>query len=405
RGAWESVKYHFREMGVDVQNEDFTAVGIGDMSGDVFGNGMLRSEHIRLVAAFDHRHIFLDPDPHPAVGYAQPRRPFELPRSSWADYDPSLISEGGGVYSRTAKSVPITPQVREALGIADEVTSLTPHELIKCVLTAPVDLLWNGGIGTYVKASTETHASVGDKANDPVRVDAAQLRCKVVGEGGNLGMTQQARIEYALAGGRVNADFIDNSAGVDTSDHEVNIKIMLDREVRAGRLDKAERDKLFIGMTDEVARLVLRTNYQQNTVLAAARKQSAAMLHVHTRYMRKLERDGHLERKLEFLPDDKAVAARRSAGRGLTAPAFATLISYTKIVLAEQILASDLPGDPYLHSVLVEYFPTPLRERFGDAIAQHPLRREIVTTMVVNDMVNRCGSTFAFRLNEETGAE
>ncbi len=405
RGAWESVKYHFREMGVDVQNEDFTAVGIGDMSGDVFGNGMLRSEHIRLVAAFDHRHIFLDPDPDPAVGYAERRRLFELPRSSWADYDPSLISEGGGVYSRTAKSVPITPQVREALGIADEVTSLTPHELIKCVLTAPVDLLWNGGIGTYVKASTETHASVGDKANDPVRVDAAQLRCKVVGEGGNLGMTQQARIEYALAGGRVNADFIDNSAGVDTSDHEVNIKIMLDREVRAGRLDKAERDKLFIGMTDEVARLVLRTNYQQNTVLAAARKQSAAMLHVHTRYMRKLERDGHLERKLEFLPDDKAVAARRSAGRGLTAPEFATLISYTKIVLAEQILASDLPDDPYLHSVLVEYFPTPLRERFGDAIAQHPLRREIVTTMVVNDMVNRCGSTFAFRLNEETGAE
>src|SRR5690606_18124271 len=213
------------------------------------------------------------------------------------------------------------------------------------------------------------------------------------------------RIEFALAGGRVNADFIDNSAGVDTSDHEVNIKIMLDREVRAGRLDKAERDKLFIGMTDEVARLVLRTNYQQNTVLAAARKQSAAMLHVHTRYMRKLERDGHLERKLEFLPDDKAVAARRSARRGLTAPEFATLLSYTQIVLAEQILASDLPDDPYLHSVLVEYFPTPLRERFGDAIAQHPLRREIVTTMVVNDMVNRCGSTFAFRLNEETGAE
>ncbi|KUP95511.1 NAD-glutamate dehydrogenase [Thermobifida cellulosilytica] len=405
RGAWESIKYHFREMGVDVQNEDFTAVGIGDMSGDVFGNGMLRSEHIRLVAAFDHRHIFLDPDPDPAVSYAERRRLFELPRSSWEDYDPSLISEGGGVYPRTAKSVPITPQVREALGIADGVTTLTPQELIRCVLTAPVDLLWNGGIGTYVKASTETHAEVGDKSNDPVRVDASQLRCKVVGEGGNLGMTQAARIEFALAGGRVNTDFIDNSAGVDTSDHEVNIKIMLDREVRAGRLDKAERDELFVGMTDEVARLVLRTNYQQNTVLAAARKQSASMLHVHTRYMRKLERDGYLTRGMECLPDDKAIAARRSAGQGLTGPEFATLISYTKIALAEQILASDLPDDPYLRSVLVEYFPTPLRERFGDAIAQHPLRREIVTTMVVNDMVNRCGSTFAFRFNEETGAD
>ncbi len=405
RGAWESVKYHFREMGVDVQKEDFTVVGIGDMSGDVFGNGMLRSEHIRLIAAFDHRHIFLDPDPDPAVSYAERRRLFELPRSSWADYNPELISPGGGVYSRHAKSVPISPQVRRALGIADDVTTLTPHELIKCVLTAPVDLLWNGGIGTYIKASTESHTSVGDKANDPVRVDASQLRCKVVGEGGNLGMTQQARIEFALAGGRVNADFIDNSAGVDTSDHEVNIKIMLDREVRAGRLDKAERDALFMDMTDEVARLVLRTNYLQNTALAAARKQSPAMLHVHTRYLRKLERDGHLQRKLEFLPDDKAIAARRSAGRGLTGPEFATLIAYTKIVLAEEILASDLPDDPYLNSVLLEYFPTPLRERFRDAILQHPLRREIITTVVVNEMVNRCGSTFAFRFAEETGAD
>ncbi|MEY9215374.1 NAD-glutamate dehydrogenase [Thermobifida halotolerans] len=405
RGAWESVRYHFRELGVDVQNEDFTVVGIGDMSGDVFGNGMLLSEHIRLVAAFDHRHIFLDPDPDPAVSHAERRRLFGLPRSSWADYDTALISEGGGVYSRTAKSVPVTPQVREALGIASGVTSLTPHELIRHVLTAPVDLLWNGGIGTYVKASTETHAAVGDKANDPVRVDAAQLRCKVVGEGGNLGLTQAARIEFALAGGRVNTDFIDNSAGVDTSDHEVNIKIMLDREIRAGRLGRAERDELFVGMTDEVARLVLRNNYHQNVVLAAARKQSPSMLHVHTRYMRRLERDGHLRRRLEFLPDDKAVAARRSAGQGLTGPEFATLISYTKIALAEEILASDLPDDPYLRSVLVEYFPTPLRERFGDAMTRHPLRREIITTMVVNDMVNRCGSTFAFRFNEETGAD
>ncbi|TDQ51980.1 NAD-glutamate dehydrogenase [Actinorugispora endophytica] len=404
RGAWESVRYHFREMGVDVQNQDFTAVGIGDMSGDVFGNGMLLSEHVRLVAAFDHRHVFLDPDPDPATGFAERRRLFELPRSTWADYDETLISEGGGVHPRSAKSVPITPQVREALGIDPSVTSLAPYELIQCVLRAPVDLLWNGGIGTYVKASTETHAAVGDKANDPVRVDAPELRCKVVGEGGNLGLTQMARIEFALAGGRVNTDFIDNSAGVDTSDHEVNIKIMLDREVRAGRLTRAERDELFVGMTDEVARLVLRTNYHQNAVLAAARKQSSSMLHVHTRYLRRLERGGKLKRRLEFLPDDKSIAARRSAGQGLTGPEFSTLVAYSKITLAEEVLASELPDDPYLRGALTEYFPTPLRERFADAMPEHPLSREIVTTQVVNDMVNRLGSTFAFRFNEETGA-
>ncbi|MDA8371307.1 MAG: NAD-glutamate dehydrogenase [Nocardiopsaceae bacterium] len=404
RGAWESVKYHFREMGVDVQNQDFTAAGIGDMSGDVFGNGMLRSPHIRLVAAFDHRHIFLDPSPDAEQGFAERRRLFELPRSTWADYDQTLISEGGGVHPRTAKSIPITPQVREALGIDDGITELTPFELIQCILKAPVDLLWNGGIGTYVKSSAETHADVGDKANDPVRIDAAGLRCKVVGEGGNLGFTQAARIEFALKGGRVNSDFIDNSAGVDTSDHEVNIKIMLDSEVRAGRLAKEERDELFLSMTDEVADLVLATNYAQNTVLAAARKQAGSMLHVHSRYMRKLEREGRLERKLEVLPDDQAIAARRSSGQGLTGPEFATLVAYTKIVLKEAIAESDLPNDPYLRDVLTEYFPTALRERFAEAMPQHPLGREIITNQVVNGMVNRCGSTFAFRINEEIGA-
>ncbi|SKA03499.1 glutamate dehydrogenase (NAD) [Marinactinospora thermotolerans DSM 45154] len=404
RGAWESVKYHFREMGVDVQREDFTVVGIGDMSGDVFGNGMLLSRHIRLVAAFDHRHVFLDPTPDAATSYAERRRLFELPRSSWADYDEKLISAGGGVHPRTAKSIPITPQVREALGIDEGITSLTPSELIRHILRAPVDLLWNGGIGTYVKASTESHAAVGDKTNDPVRVDATELRCKVVGEGGNLGLTQLARIEFALEGGRVNSDFIDNSAGVDTSDHEVNIKILLDREVRAGRLTKEERDELFVGMTDEVARLVLGDNYHQNVVLSASRKQAGGMLHVHARYLRRLERSGHLKRKLEFLPDDKTIAARRSAGQGLTSPEFGTLLAYTKIVLSEEILASDLPGDPFLRGTLTAYFPSALRERFADAMPEHPLAREIITTQVVNDMVNRSGTTFAFRINEETGA-
>ncbi|GAA1094963.1 NAD-glutamate dehydrogenase [Nocardiopsis composta] len=404
RGAWESVKYHFREMGTDVQSEEFTVVGVGDMSGDVFGNGMLLSEHIRLVAAFDHRHVFVDPDPDAAASYAERRRLFELPRSSWADYDEKLISAGGGVFPRTAKSIPITPQIRAALGIADDVTAVTPFELIQHILRAPVDLLWNGGIGTYVKSSAETDASVGDKANDPVRVNGSELRCKVVGEGGNLGLTQLGRIEYALAGGRVNTDFIDNSAGVDTSDHEVNIKIMLDREVRAGRLSQSDRDELFMGMTDEVADLVLDDNYAQNVVLAAARKQTNDMLHVHSRYMRRLERDGDLDRRLEFLPDEKAIAARRSSGQGLTGPEFATLIAYTKITLKDAIAESDLPADPYLRSTLTEYFPTALRERYADAMPEHPLAREIITNRVVNDMVNRSGSTFAFRMNEELGA-
>ncbi|MBR8741297.1 NAD-glutamate dehydrogenase [Nocardiopsis sp. MG754419] len=405
RGAWESVKYHFREMGVNVQEEPFTAVGVGDMSGDVFGNGMLLSKQTRLVAAFDHRHVFLDPDPDPHTSWVERERVFRLPRSTWEDYSTDLISEGGGVHPRSAKSVPITPQVREALGIDPEVTALTPDELIRRVLTAPVDLLWNGGIGTYVKASSQTHADVGDKANDQVRVDATDLRVQVVGEGGNLGLTQPARIEFAREGGRVNSDFIDNSAGVDTSDHEVNIKIMLDREVRAGKLDQDDRDQLFIDMTDEVASLVLDNNYAQNTVLAAARRQSHSMLHVHGRYMRHLERTKVLKRKQEDLPSDKTIAERRAAGKGLTGPEFATLLSYTKISLKDQIGLSDLADDPYLASTLTDYFPTPLRsDRFASEVASHPLRREVVVNQVTNQMVNRSGITFAFRLNEELGS-
>jgi glutamate dehydrogenase len=404
RGAWESVKYHFRSLGVDVQREDFTVVGVGDMSGDVFGNGMLLSEHIRLVAAFDHRHIFLDPAPDPEVSFRERKRLFAQPRSSWADYDAALISKGGGVYPRAAKKVSLTPQVREALGIAGGVNAMTPDDLIHALLCAPVDLLWNGGIGTYVKASGETDADVGDKANDMLRADATELRCRVVGEGGNLGLTQRARIEFALGGGLVNTDFIDNTAGVDTSDHEVNIKILLDRVVRDGELTDRQRDSLFMDMTDEVAELVLRDNHAQNVVLAAARAQAPAMLHLHARYLRKLEREGKLKRRLEFLPDDKALAERRQAGLGLTGPEFATLLAYTKLTLDEEIRGSDLPDDPDLASRLVEYFPTPIRERFRAYMDRHPLRREIIATSVVNSMVNDSGTTFAFRLNEETGA-
>ncbi|HEX6471050.1 MAG TPA: NAD-glutamate dehydrogenase [Streptosporangiaceae bacterium] len=410
RGAWESVRYHFGSLGVDVQNEDFTVVGIGDMSGDVFGNGMLLSRHIKLVAAFDHRHVFVDPEPDPLASYQERKRLFDLPRSSWADYDPKLLSPGGGVFPRTAKSIRVTAPMRAALGISAEITVMTPYELIHAILCAPVDLLWNGGIGTYVKASTESHADAGDKANDAVRADATELRCKVIGEGGNLGVTQLGRIEFARAGGLVNTDFIDNTAGVDTSDHEVNIKILLDQVVRDGELTRKQRDKLLYDMTDEVASLVLRDNYSQNVVLAAARAQAPEMLHVHARYLRRLERGGRLKRRLEFLPDDKALAERRQArdprGRdlGLSGPEFAVLLAYTKLTLDEELLASTLPDDPYLAGWLVDYFPTPLHERFRPYMDRHPLHREIVATCVANDVVNHGGITFAFRMNEETGA-
>jgi glutamate dehydrogenase len=404
RGAWESVRFHFATLGLDPATSDFTAVGIGDMSGDVFGNGMLLSRHIKLLAAFDHRHVFLDPDPDPAVSFAERRRLFALPRSSWADYDPALISPGGGVWPRTAKAVPISPQARAALGLDDSVVSLAPDQVISAILAAPVDLLWNGGIGTYVKASTETHQAAGDRANDGVRINATQLRARVVAEGGNLGLTQAARIEYALAGGLVNTDFIDNSAGVDTSDHEVNIKILLQGSVEAGELTPQARGELLHEMTGEVAALVLRENYRQNRVLAAAREQAPQMLHVHARYLRKLEREGRLRRELEALPGDREIAERRSAGLGLTVPEFAVLLAQAKISAVREVLGSDLPDDPYLRSVLADYFPAPLRSAFAERMASHPLRREIITTTVVNEMVNRSGTTFLFRINEETGA-
>ncbi|SDH75023.1 NAD-glutamate dehydrogenase [Nonomuraea jiangxiensis] len=404
RGAWESVKYHFRTMGVDVQTTDFTVAGIGDMSGDVFGNGMLLSRHIRLVAAFDHRHIFIDPTPDAERSFAERQRLFELPRSSWADYDTKLISPGGGVFPRTAKSIQITPQMREALGIPARIVSMAPNDLISMILRAPVDLLWNGGIGTYVKAASESNIDVGDKANDGLRVNADELRCKVIGEGGNLGFTQLARIEFALNGGLVNTDFIDNSAGVDTSDHEVNIKILLDQVVRDGELTDKQRNQVFTSMTDEVAKLVLRDNYAQNVVLAAARTQAVEMLHIHARYLRRLERDGLVNRELEFLPSDKILAERRQAKLGLSAPEFSVLLAYTKLVADAELLKSDLPDDPYLASWLVSYFPSALRERFRPYMDAHPLRREIITTCVVNELVNSAGTTFLHRFGEETGA-
>jgi glutamate dehydrogenase len=404
RGAWESVRFHFQTMGIDVDRTDFTVTGIGDMSGDVFGNGMLLSRHIRLVAAFDHRHVFLDPDPDPAASFAERQRMFALPRSSWADYERSLISEGGGVWPRTAKSVPVSPQARAVLGLGAGVTALPPDELISAVLRAPVDLLWNGGVGTYVKATAQANADVGDRSNDAVRVDASELRARVVGEGGNLGLTQEARVEYALGGGLVNTDFIDNSAGVDTSDHEVNIKILLDGAVRDGELSAADRNRLLHEMTGEVGSLVLVHNYQQNRALAASRAQAPQMLHVHARYIRKLERDGRIRRRLDVLPGEKEIAERRSAGTGLTGPEFSVLLAQTKIAAAQEILASSLPDDPYLRSALSSYFPAPLRERYAGRMGSHRLHREIITTAVVNDMVDRSGITFAFRMNEETGA-
>jgi len=412
RGAWESVKRHFRELGVDTQSQEFSVVGVGDMSGDVFGNGMLLSEHIRLVAAFDHRHVFIDPDPDAATSFVERRRLFELPRSSWDNYDRALISEGGGVWPRTAKSIPITPQMRAAIGLADTVVKLAPAELIKAILLAPVDLLWNGGIGTYVKAHTETNADVGDKANDQVRVNGRDLRAKVVGEGGNLGLTQLGRIEYALAGGKINTDAIDNSAGVDTSDHEVNIKILLDQVVQAGELDSAggsgdlhDRNKVLAEMTDEVGALVLRHNYEQNNALAAARYLAPRLFTVHRRLMSELERTGRLDRALEFLPSEEVCAERAAAGIGLTSPELSVLLAYVKIGLEEDVLASALPDDGWCPPVLVRYFPTPLRERYRTYMDAHPLRREIITTVVVNDMVNHGGISFVYRAMEETGAD
>ena len=402
RGAWESVKRHFREMGMDTDIHDFTVVGVGDMSGDVFGNGMLRSRHIRLVAAFDHRHIFIDPQPHADAPFAERQRLFELPRSSWADYDTSLISEGGGVWARSEKSIAISPQAKAALGITAD--RMAPTELISAILKAPVDLLYNGGIGTYVKASGQSHADVGDRANDSLRINGNELRCKVVCEGGNLGLTQRGRIEAALSGVRIYTDAIDNSAGVDTSDHEVNIKILLGLAIADGRLTLEQRNALLPTMTDEVAALVLRDNYFQTQALSIGRLLAPGLLDEQARFMRFLERIGRLDRAIEFLPSEDDLAQRKARGLGLATPEQAVLLAYSKMWLSDELVASDLPEDAWIATALERYFPAALRGPFGGDIAKHPLRREIIATHVLNSMVNRVGPTFVHRLSELTGA-
>ncbi len=404
RGAWESVKRHFRSFGHDTQTQDFTVVGVGDMSGDVFGNGMLLSRHIRLLAAFDHRHIFIDPTPDAAASFVERERLFALPRSSWADYDLAKVSAGGGVWPRSAKSIVLTPEARAALGIAEGIEAMTPAELMHAILLSSADLFYNGGIGTYVKATSEGHAECGDRANDAIRVNGAELRCKVVAEGGNLGCTQNGRIEYATRGGLINTDAIDNSAGVDCSDHEVNIKILLNAVVADGELTLKQRDKVLAEMTDEVAALVLRDNTFQNQVLAVTRALGASLLDEQGRYMRHLVARGRLNRRLEFLPDDEALAARKQAGQGLASPELAVLLAYHKMELYDQVLASDVPEDTYIATSLERYFPARLHEQFPAALKAHPLKREIIATHVVNSMVNRVGPTFVHRLHEETGA-
>lgn len=403
RGAWESVKRHFRELGIDCQNEDFTCIGIGDMAGDVFGNGALLSKHNKLVGAFNHIHIFLDPTPNPEVAWNERKRMFDN-RLGWDQYDKSLISAGGGVYERSAKSIEITPQVREVLGLDEGVTSMTPTELIHAMLQAPVDLIYNGGIGTYLKATFETHAQVGDKANDALRVNGDQIRAKIFGEGGNLGCTQLGRIEYAQHGGKINTDFIDNSAGVDTSDHEVNIKILFAQEIEAGRATMEERNATLPTMTDEVAQLVLSHNISQNRCLQAANLNAERFTGIHEDWMKVLEDSGYMDRKVQFMPTSEEMKKRMVDGRGLTNPELCTLLAWTKIKLEDDALASDLPDDPYLDHVLVEYFPTALREKYHEAMKNHRLKREIITTEVVNKFVDTQGITAFHRMSMESGA-
>ena len=403
KGTWEAVKRHFREMGVDTQTEDFTVVGVGDMSGDVFGNGMLLSTHIRLLAAFDHRHIFLDPDPDPAASWQERRRMFDLARSSWDDYDTSLISEGGGVYSREHKSIPISDQVRAALGIEDDVTEMAPPNLVRAILRAPVDLLFNGGIGTYIKAEAESDADVGDRANDALRVNANQVRAKVVGEGGNLGVTARGRVEFDLCGGRINTDAMDNSAGVDCSDHEVNIKILVDAQVTAGKIDPGERTQLLESMTDEVAALVLADNADQNDLIGTSRANAPSLLPVHADQIKYLAAERGLNRELEALPSEKEIARRLEVGIGLTSPELATLMAHVKLTLKDELLETDLPDQEVFASKLPRYFPSQLRDRCASAIRSHQLRREIVTTMLVNDLVDTAGISYDYRITHDIG--
>ena len=399
RGAWEAVKRHFRELGKDIQSEPFSVVGVGDMSGDVFGNGMLLSRQIELVAAFDHRHLFFDPTPDPAKAWAERKRLFDLPRSSWADYDARLISQGGGVYPRTAKSIALTPQIKSLLGIDDD--ELAPADLIRAVLKAPCELLYLGGIGTYVKAPTESDADVGDKTNDPVRVNATDLRCTVVGEGANLGFTQAGRIAFARAGGRIDTDAIDNSAGVDTSDHEVNIKILTGAAERTGKLKPEDRNALLASMTDEIAAHVLSHNYGQTLALSLQERTAVGDLDAHAVFMAELVAAGRLDRRVETLPGPVAIVELKAQGKGLTRPELAVLLAYGKLELSHEIVQSEAPDDPYLFATLKAYFPEPLAG-FEAQMKRHRLRREIIATVLANDIVDSTGPTFPSRLIKAT---
>lgn len=403
RGAWESVKRHFLEQGIDTQRDEFTVVGIGDMAGDVFGNGMLLSDRIQLVAAFNHQHIFVDPAPQAAVAFGERKRLFNQPGSTWADYDTRLISEGGGVFPRTLKSIPVSPQLRRLLGIRSR--ALAPSELISALLKAPVDMLWNGGIGTYVKAASESHEDVGDKANDALRVNADQLRCKVLGEGGNLGVTQRGRIEFARLGGLANSDFIDNAGGVDCSDHEVNIKILLNDLVHRQRMPLMERNRMLRAMTPEVAALVLANNYRQAMALSLAQASAVAAADQNERLMRRLESEGKLDRALECLPSDEELQARRELGAGLTRPELAVLVSYAKIELKQALVASPIVHDPRFNAALHSAFPASLLATFPEAVNGHPLRAEIAATQIANDLVNRMGIAWFDRVRSATGME
>lgn len=402
RGAWESVKRHFRELDLDLEKNVITVVGIGDMSGDVFGNGAIYSKNIKLLAAFDHRDIFIDPNPDPSISYQERLRLFQLPTSSWQDYNAKLISKGGGVYSRSLKSIPISPEAKKALGIQEN--ALTPNELIQAILKAPVQLLWNGGIGTYVKSFSENNADVGDRTNDFCRVNGMDLRCKVVGEGGNLGFTQLGRVEFALNGGLINTDFIDNSAGVDCSDHEVNLKILLDKIVNAGKLSESKRNKTLADVTKEVAALVLHDNYQQALIMSNSAFRTKENLGIHQAYIKELESLGELNRSVEFLPDDKKLLERKAAGFGLTRPELAILLAYTKIHVKHEILKSALPEDPFFSTLVETAFPPSLRKEYHIAMQDHRLRRDIIATQLSNLVVNEMGITFVYRLEVETGA-
>lgn len=402
RGVWISVKRHFRELEINPEQMDFTVVGIGDMAGDVFGNGMLMSNHIKLIGAFNHQHIFLDPDPDPVASFEERKRLFNLPRSTWLDYNPNLLSTGGGIFNRNAKAIKLTPEIKHVLNTRKD--SMAPNELIRAMLKTPVDLIWNGGIGTFVKSSTETNLDVGDRTNDAIRIDANELNTRVIAEGGNLGLTQLARIEYSLQDGIVNTDFIDNSGGVNCSDHEVNIKILLNQLVAAGKMTYEERNKLLEQMTDEVAALVLHDNYEQTQMLSLEASVSLQTMDLFRQYMNELDKNGRLNRSLEYLPDDKTLMERKATNKPLTHPEIAILLAYCKMYLKQDILASDLPEDPHFIKYLLSSFPKALREHYLPEMKKHSLRREIIATQLCKSITDRMGINFVDRLQRETGA-